>query len=412
MAFVSIVMTSSCTDEYISEIQDVQCEDSFPQGIPMVADFQLESDTRSVEPYQWPDGAVLRIWGTPVCGESLSTTGSDYSIYALYSVSEGWSVYRLNPNVTGEIIITNIIYAENWYYSDSWFTADNYDIPAEYAAYYNQETRDNFVSPDCKYENGKFYLSAVLHPAFGRVRFVSEKDMDVEYNHAKYDLYNDADFQMKDTAHNHARLSFHLGNDGKYYSDYIYAAAIPELKINDYVYRYKGEVEMKPGKTGILTLPTTTSSNNTWLCEKYFEIVKYPEITVDLDEESETHRYNLYSNNFFKYTSSIPLDECVSSQIGITATIKYTVNSYNSNSKGYYFCLNSKSSDSDKYYEGDSKWGWSLRYYESENQRTLHACDVPSHDKYILQLFPGSHDSSQDPSKMNVTFHQIKISNF
>lgn len=382
----------------------------------MVMDITIDGETRDGESFDWPDGAVINLSGFGL------KASYDEDCYAIYSKEKGWTAFNIDENFSGEHF--SIQYSEYFYVQNESKRVYPKDyFPTDKPLYHSSNT--NGTKASGKVKEGVFYVKAVLYPMTGRVRFVSDTNIEVEYNHAKISLGGTSIF----SAYERDELKFHLKEDGLYYSDYVYVEAIPELKIGNYVFRYKGEVGIEGGKSGIIRLPNSHVSDDTWECEEYFEIIHDENVNIILDGFSEDkYLYNLYTLKHVSAPDNISENDKIKSNIGLTVSIDYTINSFEGDIDDQLITLWAQSST---YYEGDSYniyeqyyhgngFVW-IEYYEFEKigeRKTcsIHSCCGRSASKYSVFL-EGDRSIWEDnivhyATCVNMTIHKITISNF
>jgi hypothetical protein len=336
----------------------------------------------------WPDGATLIIH--PKYGSSKLLKSGCNNIFAVYYSEIGWVAYNLNNNLNSadETIWgtddTTIRYLDTYKCDDY---GEDIESVAATCALYGGDIYDSYTYYISK---GVFYLSsAYLMPKLGRVRFKGNSSADVLYNHAKYNIDDAGDnynyyIDKLEYSASHGVLSFAKDADGEYYSNYLYADVIPDLRIGDYVYRYKGSLRLTSGKSGVIDLPTEDNYSTNWIREPYFEETKNIEETLN----TYYKYYHIYAQ---KYSNTIEEDSnAIDSQVGINIEVKYTPKSGKSgiNLKLY----------SEHGYEG-------FGYNTSPDIESCHCCGSNRTKFYPIIYLNSS-------TNLGAIVHSIKISNF
>jgi hypothetical protein len=387
-------LTTSCTDEEIIQDEQTSTSTNSDDGVPMILDVTINDydGGTSSRAQVWPDGATLIIH--PKYGSSQLLKSGCHYIFAVYYAEIGWVAYNLNNNLNSDDETiwgtddTTIRYLDSYKYDD--YKYDDYgeviaSATATCALY--EETIDSYQYYISK---GVFHLRAYyLMPKLGRVRFKGNSSADVLYNHAKYEINsagnNYASYIDKlEYSASHGVLSFAKDADGEYYSNYLYADVIPDLRIGDYVYRYKGSLGLTSGKSGVIDLPTEDNYSTNWIREPYFEETK------NIEEALNTY-YKYYHIYAQEYSDTRQEDSnAIDSQVGINIEVKYTPKSGHS---GIDFELYTENG-----YEGS---GW----YTSPGIESRHCCGSNLTKFYpIIQL--------NSSINLGAIVHSIKISNF
>jgi hypothetical protein len=387
----TLCLTTSCTDEEI--IQDEQTSTSTStnrdDGIPMVFDVMINDydGVTSSRAISWPDGATLII--RPSGTSKLLKSGCS-CIFAVYYSEIGWVAYNLNNklNSDDEVIwgtdSTTIRYLDSYKYDYSNTVRES--IAATCALYVG--TVDSYGYYISK---GKFSLRANIEPKLGRVRFKGNPSADVLYNHAQYSIYYAGGNLISLYIHrieygsSHGVLSFAKNSDGEYYSNYLYTDVIPDLKIGDYVYRYKGSLILTSGKSGVIDLPAEDNYSTNWIREPYFEETKNIEVTL----ANLGSYYNIYAQ---KYSDTVYEDSnTIESLVGLNMEVKCTPKS------GQYGI------GLDIYSDNGFTFPYSGWWYSSQNIESRHLCGG---NKYYPTI------ELNTSKNIGATIHSIKISNF
>lgn len=418
----------SCSNE--SLIDNVpSTENSIREGVPMVLNLSIENGgsttTRSTD-YKWEDGATLAI--NPK--EDLVEKG--YFLYAVYKADIGWMVYNLNGNeAEGQC---DVYYSESWTYEtvQTWayeFAQTGRGNTAAYSGIYASRWYDrdwgNYIKEEstCSYKDGIFYLNTTLVPLYGRVRFVADSPITAEYNHARVEVIEPSDGDwISAFAAATDNLAFHKESDGKYYSNYIYSDAIPEIRIGDYVYKYRGNTLLERGTSGCISLPTVPYTTANWTCEKYFEIVLDTEKTIELNGDGIRY-FQLYTQLSSKNTGGEDAEgskgrgnNIIHSSIGLNVEIDFTVHS-RSSSWFSAFIESQNSNDysttfqSSRYYEGCASYVINVPL-SIRQQLKIHNCYTSEADWFCPYVRATSSDSFIKACVVNLTIHKTKLSNF
>ena len=397
----SAALLSCFVTSCISELEQEKDGSAVLDGVPMALDVEFEDDdalTKS-DAFAWPDGATLYI-KEPIG----SVIGTHYTIYAVYKENIGWTAYNLNGKEGDSEC--DVYYSESWNYVGN----DDYlsQLQATGGAYGGKAT--------CSYRNGTFYLKTILSPLYGRIRFSSDLLVDAEYKHSGNFIRGSSCKNVSSTDY----LSFHEEN-GRYYSDYIYTNVIPEIRIGDYVYMYRGNRLIQPGESGCISLPTINETTSNWLCEKYLEVT-YTNKSVSLNtDDYDSICYQLYAQqkdhdsgsggDFEKYDYGAG-PNIFPSSIGLNMELDFTVTSYNH--VGYGSTLELRISPL-----GQSFIYVNLNKSERKKEK-IHVCYT---DRYVntadgfvpYVCIRKSYDSKSDSYKhctASITFYEIKLSNF
>lgn len=346
-----IFITFSCSEDLkINDENDLNTNEL--NGIPLILDSTIldsYSETRSGE-FEWPEGAIIDIIerGCRDQNGNISVNCSNHlhenvlrRVCAIYSKEKGWVCYRVKGNMSYiEPHTCEVRYSEEWSNTDFEEAIINHDnLKHILTPYHPIYTDDNSV---CSYKDGIVYLKANLTPMFGRVRFVNDASIAVEYNHAQTDLFFYHEGNGYATQNDYLR--FNIENDGRYYSNYIYTNLIPEIRVGDYVYKYAGNREIQPGSSGVISLPTSTESTKNWICERYFEIVDESGGIVELDNNASRY-YLLYAKKFVEdinMQNYSDADNQIHSLIGLNIEMEYTIELDNTYDAALYLYIYNK----------------------------------------------------------------------
>lgn len=411
--FIVMIITS-CSD-VLQMTETVTTEMRLQDGVPMVMNVRIDacdSSTRAEE-YEWPDGSILII---------RQHIPPAFMVYAVYSKETGWTVYGLNELGEFPEVECGVYYYESLSYDEikkvDWSsieflgdinnTLSSKATEVAYRSLWYDEQGERQNNSTCAYKDGIFYLTSILKPTYGRVRFISDNPITVEYNHACYGFIFEDNSSVNAATSDH--LIFHKENDGKYYSDYIYSIAVPELKIGEYVYKHRGNCVIRPGTSVCITLPKFTETTSNWICEKYFEIVYS-------DEKNITLGFRNYYQQITQTISSNTGNEeyggrnTINSDVGLSIEISFKINSNDSyfyqklNKEIYYSNLPIKepslNSREQKFYEGE---GRSKEIIGQSQLLKIHNCHTDTSNSFCPYL-----SSYKD---INITLYYTKISNF
>lgn len=395
-------------------------------GVPLVLDLTIDNYgvTESGNEFNWKDGTTLFL----SCTEKSNCASKGETMYARYSSNDGWILYNFNNEEFEDLPLHQVICVENMHADPNTFikkfkTWLFYSESTE-AGYIDRYMSDNKMIGDqssCSFKNGKFYLSSKLKPLYGKVRFAANSlpTDSVEYNHATYCIKGDSKYGFKGYANDGTpvsrtrKLNFHKGNDGKYYSDYVYARAIPELRIGSLVYRYNSHRTIPQGQAETIELPNRKALAYYWTAERYFTELKTPENSYQFDPGEpiyiDLENLNLYRTirelhaKSSKYMSSAGLTVCVDYEIELTG---------NDASADMYLNIDNGTPDYKRnYFEGVSN---SYRHITKSTQpirgrMITHCCNDTSlpHGFYpYLKLIPNAYASGV------LKIKRIRISDF
>lgn len=418
--YILVILLSlySCSDETMIDDVFTEEENKRDEGVPMVLNLNFEDEkgkTRASD-YQWKDGATLLLY--PIDSYDLKGNDGTY-IYAVYHESTGWIAYNLSGKETSGNRI-EVIFSESWTYDS--IKSDEYSSSSSGGSYrnnwYDYDDLEWYYTPTSySYEDGIFYLSTRLKPIYGRVRFVSELPMVVEYNHALNNCKNYPDADNGKDAAAISTLEFHQETDGKYYSNYIYANAIPELKIGDYVYKYRGNTILQEGVSGCITLPVTSETTNTWICEKYFEI-NYDSQTIECNGDEFSY-YQLYAKEFSERCGDTDPNgnigngpNLIHSLIGLNVELDFTVNSSLTDNFHIGMYIKSKMDGYlGEYYSGEAYFPLRSPNVGLRRLIRIHNCYTELDNWFCPYLYIGN-SIIESACVANVTLHKIKFSNF
>jgi hypothetical protein len=392
----ALCLITSCTDEEIIQDEQTSTSTDSDYGVPMVLDVTINdydgvTSSRATSDNAWPDGATLRI--RPY--SSMSTLPKFLKsgctcIFAVYYTELGWVAYNLDNNVNSDnealygYSSAEVCYLDTYRYSPGEYAAGEYDpsAPATCKLYGNDIDKTDYY-----YYKGVFHLTATLEPKIGRVRFKGASQIDVLYNHARYYISSSSYAKDRKYGDSYGVLSFTKDADGEYYSNYIYARYIPDLRIGDYVYRYKGSLWLTSGKSGVIDLPTEDNYSTNWIREPYFEETKSIEETLTASD----YYYHIYAQ---EYSGNIREDSnAIESQVGLNIEVAYTPNSWHPDIELNVYT--------------DSSYDDPYSGLESDNT-SHHIASCHCCGRYRTKFYPIIHASVNQ----GATIHSIKISNF
>lgn len=434
--FVSVAtgsLMSSCSEDEMDFNlgKNEGVEISLKNGVPMVMNVSFEGDdaiTRS-EDYVWPDDATIVMQCSS--NNNLASTGA--YMCAIYSAStDSWTLYNFNQKEVYNVELYQVHYSEGLFSDmtekiaelDSWLLYSDATKPG-YVDRLIINGKWDGVASTCSYKDGVFYLNCMLQPLYGRVRFVSDTmpDSDFYCSHSRNCCNGDVKYNL--TGYNNSGaptsfmslLEFSQESDGRYYSQYIHARAVPEVELyggdsaKSYVYRYKGFREIPRGKSGCIELPSSIETSDTWQCEELVNVLSSEEISFHFSDNqtlyidligmkayTDLNEYKANSNTF-------------DSSVGVYAEVSYNVEFTGLSIYGSVYLIvdNGSFSKSKNYFEGNCWLYKSHNSLASSGTIRGHCCEhvVSSVGYYpYLELVGGSNCSG------TLTIRRSKISNF
>ena len=412
---LALSLFASCLNE--SLIDNVpSTEKSIREGVPMVLNLSIENGssitTRSTD-YKWEDGATLLISG------GIIFTEKGYYLYAVYKEDTGWRVYNLNGNeAEGQC---DVYYSESLTYET--VKAGIFDSGAYggvYASTWYDRDRYAWIKEEestCSYKDGIFYLNTTLVPLYGRVRFVADSPITAEYNHARVNLFPSEINVVNVSAAATDYLTFHKESDGKYYSNYIYSDAIPEIHIGDYVYKYRGNTLLERGASGCISLPTVPYTTATWTCEKYFEIVLDTEKTIELNGDGNGY-FQQYTQLSSKNTGNEDTggnegrgNNIIRSSIGLNVEMEFTMHSRSGSTLSSYIESQNSFDRTARYYEGCAYHVIPTQIGVRQHFK-IHNCYTSEGDWFCPYVRATPSYPGEAACVVKMTIHKTKLSNF
>lgn len=358
--------------------------------------------------YDWKDGSTIFI----SCLDKCNSASSGETMYARYSSSDGWRLHNFNGVEIDETPVYQVLCFEKIDGMENrkidQFRKTLYYTDSNHTGYVDRFMSDGeWVGPQStfSFKDGKFQLNTKLVPLYGRVRFVTDvlPSDSVSYNHAQNCIKGDVWYKFRGYANNGTPVSktktmkFHKEQDGKYYSDYIYARAIPEVKIGNVVYRYNNHRSIFEGNSETIALPNRKDLADCWTPERYFHELKTNTISYSFDP-GEPIYIDLEDLKFYRVLKQMHDNRSkYMSSVGLYVSVEYDIE-INGDQKNVDVYLNIDNGSPDykkNYYEGISN---SYRRYtiSTSGRLTAHCCsnaNTPVGFYPYIKIIPNSFSS-------------------